>query len=246
MKYYLYTFSDNWADEMDLEGFAILTETEKDVALARIKKEFKNGGTLCFGTNEDNEYEDLDEILACITFKEISQTEYLSIKNAFESFSMGEIGPLRLSDLDDNIEEIQEEQFCYNCGGPLNNNNDDELCSDCENEQDEEDRYENEYNKQANEISKFIKDSYSLEESYSFDYLSNFIWKPTPNTEIHITIEEYDDGEEEIELTLKFKSKSNNYKNLEYDFFKVGHIWENPEKFLKPIITKYIKKAQNY
>ncbi len=48
MKYYLCTFADNWADEMDLTGFVILTEIEKDIAMAAMRKEYKHGGTVNF------------------------------------------------------------------------------------------------------------------------------------------------------------------------------------------------------
>lgn len=232
MKYYLYKFSDNWADEMDLEGFAILTETEKDIALSQIRKEYKRGGTICFGTNEDNEYDSLSDVMNTISFKEITAVEYNAIKKAFGKSSFGETGPLDFDFFEDD-EDDEEEEYCDHCGEELD---EDGECSNCD-----EDDYEEEYNSQANAISKFIKSEYGLEESSSSSHHSSFIWKPTPNTEIHITIDEYNDGEEEVELHLKYKGK-----DLRYEFFKVEHIYKNPGAYIKSLIKEFIEKAKKY
>lgn len=138
MKYYLYRFSDNWADEMDLEGFAILTQLEKDVALASIKKKFRHGGTIGFGTNEDNEYNSLSEVMACTTFKSITAVEYNAIKKAFGGTSMGETGPLDTCALGLKYDINDEDEVCCeNCGDTLDDD-DGPLCSDCELEEDDE------------------------------------------------------------------------------------------------------------
>jgi hypothetical protein len=235
MKYYLYKFSDNWADEMDLEGFAILTETEKDIALAKIRKEYKNGGTICFGTNEDNEYDSLSEVMATVSFKEIAAVEYNAIRKAFGTTHMGETGPLDAWDLDG--DEDDEVEYCDHCAGELDEEG---VCTNCEYE-DDDDKYEEQYNAQANAICKFIKSEYGLEETVRFDFHSNFVWKPTPSTEIHITIANFDDGEEEVELHLKFKGK-----DVRYEFLKVEDIWNNPGAHLRQLVKELIEKAKKY
>ena len=232
MKYYLYKFEDNWADEMDLEGFAILTETEKDIALARIRKEYKHGGTIGFGTNEDNEYDSLSDVMDTVSFKEITAVEYNAIKKAFGATSMGETGPLDTYDLDN-----EDEEYCEHCGEELD---EDGECPECDGE-DEEDDFEEEYNTQASAISKFIKSEYGLEETSSHDHHSNFVWKPTPNTEIHITVGEFDDGEEEVEVHLKYRGK-----DVRYEFFKVEDVWNNPGAHIRQLIKELIEKAKKY
>lgn len=53
-KFYLMKYSDNWADEMDVDGHTILTQEEYDqftLAAANVKHMY-----FCIGTNEDIEY----------------------------------------------------------------------------------------------------------------------------------------------------------------------------------------------
>ena len=240
MKYYLYRFSDNWADEMDLEGFAILTEIEKDIALAKIKKEYKHGGTIGFGTNEDNEYSSLSDVMATVSFKEITAVEYNAIRKAFGATYMGETGPLDVWDLDDDEDE-DDVEYCDNCGGELD---EDGECPDC----DEEDDYEEEFESNACEITNFIEKEYGIEQDPTTNFVGSgsvfarYIWKPTPNTEIHITIDSYcGDGEEEVELHLKYKGK-----DVRYEFFKVEDIYKNPGAHIRDLIKEFIEKAKKY
>lgn len=85
-KYFLVKFTDNWADEIDVDGFDTLTEEEV--------KEFKNRVTSYFdensepyiysiGTNEELEYYDAETLLSYFTFKEITKEEYDVIKKLF-------------------------------------------------------------------------------------------------------------------------------------------------------------------
>jgi len=242
MIYYLYTFSDNWADEMDLEGFAILTETQKDAAVANIRRRFKRGGTLSFGTNEDNEYDSLEDVMNCIDFKQISHQEYETIKKVFGSISMGETGPLNTYNLDEDEDDMEEDEMietCDNCGCELDDG-DDSLCEDCK-EEEEEEAQEQEYDANARKIYDFIKKEYGLEETPEGGFHSRFVWKPTPKTQIEITIGEFDDGEEEVELTLSLGSKE-----LQYEFFYVDDVYSNPSYHLKDVVKQMIEKAKKY
>lgn len=60
-KYYLVTFDFNWADEADFSGFAIYTEEQWKV-IEELRNKIKDDKriTLCFGTNEDQEYSGKD------------------------------------------------------------------------------------------------------------------------------------------------------------------------------------------
>lgn len=232
MKYYLYKFSDNWADEMDLEGFAILTEKEKDSKLAYIKKKFKKGGTISFGTNEDNEYDSLSDVLDCIEFKEISQADYNAVKRIFGDKSMGELGPLNY----ENDDFYDEENECENCGCYLDED-DDEMCDDCKREETEEFNY----NTHAAYIRDFIKNEYGLIETPDSNYHSKFIWKPTPKTEIEITISEFERGDEEVEITLRLGKRE-----LDYNSFDVIKVYDNPSRYIREEVKKVIEKAKKY
>lgn len=149
MKYYLYTFEDNWADEMDVQGFAVLTEDEKDMAIAQIKRQYKNGGTICFGTNEDNEYDDLDDVMDCVEFEEISQSEYSTLKKLFgESF--GELGPLDIYSLGEDSEDFDDEE-------------------------DEDDDYERDFEGEADKIVNFIKSEYGIETKEMSGYMDEWL-----------------------------------------------------------------------
>jgi len=244
MKYYLYKFSDNWADEMDLEGFAILTENQKDVALTKIKREFKKGGTISFGTNEDNEYENLNAIMGCIEIDTITSQQYHTMKSIFPDGYFGQLGPLDYDSLDEFPDDDNEDEaeLCSECGEELEEG-DDEFCASCQEDVDEEEEYEQLYYAQAKKICEFIRNEYGLEETSTSNCYSKFLWKPTNKTELEIEIQEYQDGndDEEVELTLRL-----NGKEMRYDFFKIDDICDNLELEFKKTIKEYIDKAKKY
>lgn len=217
MRYYLYKFADNWADEMDLEGFIALTEIQKDIALARIKKEFKRGGSIGFGTNEDNEYDSLEDVMNCISIKEISQSQYSTIISLFGT-SFGETGPISEYDIDSDYDD-----------------------EDYDDEEEEDLDEEDAYDSQAQKIVDFIKLEYGLEEGNSGNAYADFKWRPTTKTEIVITVGEYSGGDEEVELSLKL-----NGKDVDYESFNVDEVHDDPKGYLKEVITKFIEKAKKY
>jgi hypothetical protein len=58
----LIRYNDNWADEMDIFGIAIIAEEKWDAICTRIKETFEAQGIIYnIGTNEDIEYEDYDQ-----------------------------------------------------------------------------------------------------------------------------------------------------------------------------------------
>jgi hypothetical protein len=73
MKHYLVTWQDNWADEMDLEGFAIMTQDGWDKYEEVYTNALKLGTvTLGFGTNESNEYDEEAHFFSCLHKQEIT------------------------------------------------------------------------------------------------------------------------------------------------------------------------------
>ena len=84
--YVLVVFEDNWADEMDLEGFKVMRKSEWENTVKEFREEKEDsdyGITFCFGTNEDNEYDSVDEALDRFTVTEISDCDAEAVKNLF-------------------------------------------------------------------------------------------------------------------------------------------------------------------
>lgn len=78
---YLVRWEDNWADEMDLEGWKVMDQAELDAWKSRLEK--IGYCTLSFGTNEENEYESGREILNCCTIKTITDTDAEVLQRLF-------------------------------------------------------------------------------------------------------------------------------------------------------------------
>jgi hypothetical protein len=262
MKYYLYEFSDNWADEMDVQGFAPLTHIEKEIVEENINRKFRDGGSISFGTNEDNDYDDLEDVIACVSFTEISKSEYLTIKKLFGE-SYGELGPIdsseftSLVDIDsdfgecdecgDSLREEDDDRFCESCsneaegtcsecGDDLEDDDEDDMCAHCYSKNEFE---EAEYDKQAKAISKFIEDAFGINPESSYKFFRYFKWNPTPKAELEISIDEYENGEE-ISIILKQDGRQVKIQNLDVsEYF-------NRQTRLKGIIQEFLDKAKQY
>ncbi len=73
---FLVRFSDNWADEMDLEGWYVVhasDENELKQNLVPLKTKFPK--TISFGTNQYNEYIDREHLLAQYSWEDITYEE---------------------------------------------------------------------------------------------------------------------------------------------------------------------------
>jgi hypothetical protein len=84
-KYLLVKYSDNWADEIDVEGFHLFTAQEWEAYQAAIKEFFNSNDELCFGigTNEEIEYSDAEEYLDTLRANYISEQQYNVLKDLF-------------------------------------------------------------------------------------------------------------------------------------------------------------------
>lgn len=68
------TWDSNWADEMDISGFSIVSDQEaKD--LKKKLNERKTSFTICVGTNEDIDYDNGSDLLSELSFKKISDED---------------------------------------------------------------------------------------------------------------------------------------------------------------------------
>ncbi len=107
-KYYLLTFKANYADEFDVEGMRILTEREyknlqqvikesKEIEKHKIldESDFGYNYSICFGTNYDLDFRDIDDMVRKIKTKEITAEQY----NAFKAVDMSSFGETCVIDL---------------------------------------------------------------------------------------------------------------------------------------------------
>jgi hypothetical protein len=89
-KHFILKYNDNWADEMDISGFAVMTESERDEYFAVFKKVFDINGyyTFVVGTNEEVEYNTLQDFTNAFHMSEITEEE----AKVFSKFFGNEFG----------------------------------------------------------------------------------------------------------------------------------------------------------
>ena len=80
--YVLVKWSDNWADEMDLNGFRIYTESEWKDFRTKLSA-YKDGFTICVGTNEDIDYSNGKDLLKKMKVHKLSESDYATISRIF-------------------------------------------------------------------------------------------------------------------------------------------------------------------
>jgi len=76
----LVTFSDDYADEFDVNGMKLFTNEEWDAYCKFAREKVVWGQGLYFGTNEGIEYDSAEDYLRCFDAKEISDEEAETIK----------------------------------------------------------------------------------------------------------------------------------------------------------------------
>lgn len=83
MKYYLIKFHDNWADEMDIDGFAIISEKLWDLVV-KITAIVKNEPySLGFGTNQCIDYRSIADLMTRFEVCEPLDSDIKVIKSLF-------------------------------------------------------------------------------------------------------------------------------------------------------------------
>lgn len=75
----LLVYQDNWADEIDFESYCIMDVTEWEALKAKMFAEEaagdRDGVSVCFGTNEDNEYDSVEDLLEHVDERPITDAE---------------------------------------------------------------------------------------------------------------------------------------------------------------------------
>ncbi len=105
----LVKFKDNWADEMDIEGFFITTREDWEKRVATLKDNFPYGLTYTIGTNEEIEYCSPDAILNHYKVIDLCADEYSCLTNLFKNnHGFGFAGPL--AEIDDYVDALEEEE----------------------------------------------------------------------------------------------------------------------------------------
>ena len=100
-------FEDNWADEMDVQGFVILTEKRWEAYKASgIAKNRRF--SLCVGSNEDIEYQNGKELLKNIKVRPITNEEEKTITKIFGD-SFGTTNFLSYLESEDEYDEEEED-----------------------------------------------------------------------------------------------------------------------------------------
>jgi len=90
MKKLLVKFDSNWADEMDADGFQVMTEVEFEDYKKVVGKVFKvasvPGWSFGIGTNEEIEFESEQDFFRCVEPTEISDEDYETFKKYFTKY----------------------------------------------------------------------------------------------------------------------------------------------------------------
>lgn len=80
----LVKFEDNWADEMNVEGFNIFTKEEWETFKTKLENK-QSEFQVCIGTNEELEYSNGNDCLRHMTVSEISIAAAEIIEDAIGS-----------------------------------------------------------------------------------------------------------------------------------------------------------------
>jgi len=97
----LVKYEGNWADEMDISGHYVTTQEGYNDEVEVFKAMLEHDSiTYCVGTNEEIEYETIDELLECFTATPITFEEY-TVLTKLELDATGFVGPEAYIDSDD-------------------------------------------------------------------------------------------------------------------------------------------------
>lgn len=89
----LVKYDSNWADEMDIDGFKVLTNEQWEQYQKDFKKHFKEEGYIYYvGTNEEIEYNDFEEFRNDFNVSEITDEEAAVLEKLFANLSTNGYG----------------------------------------------------------------------------------------------------------------------------------------------------------
>ena len=108
----LVKWSDNWADEMDVEGFVIMDNSEWKEFQETAKK-VNSPISICVGTNEEIEYPNGDALLENITTKKLTSDEAKTITKFFGEYGGHDNFRYCLEDALEDEYEVETEEGYY-------------------------------------------------------------------------------------------------------------------------------------
>lgn len=102
----LLKFEDNWADEMDVAGYEVITLRQLEHFNKRVEAYFSENDSFeyYFGTNEFIEYNSAIELLSKYSVLTITETDYQTL-NKLGLLKFGIIGPFEIDYWDNFYEE---------------------------------------------------------------------------------------------------------------------------------------------
>lgn len=102
----LLKFQDNWADEMDVEGYEVITPEQLKYFNERVEAYFLENDILehYIGTNECIEYTSAIDLLSKYSVRDITEADYQTL-NKLGLLKFGIIGPFEIDYWDDFNEE---------------------------------------------------------------------------------------------------------------------------------------------
>jgi len=106
-EYVIARFNSNWADEFGIESYSILEKPEFEKLKAYLKT-IKTPITKCFGTNEEIEFENGQEVLDSIELEDISEDRARVICDTIgDSFGLVTLEDV-YENIGDDLEELDE------------------------------------------------------------------------------------------------------------------------------------------
>lgn len=106
----LVTWHDNWADEMTVEGFKIFDEAEWESYKQELKS-LEKRFSVCFGANEDIQYENGQELIDALTSKKLKNDEAKIIEKIFgDEYGFTQFANICVEDEEEDSEYQEEEE----------------------------------------------------------------------------------------------------------------------------------------
>lgn len=91
MEYLLIKYRDNWADEIDVEGFVVVKKSDWEALLNKMQAFFSARISWEFGigTNEEIYYSTFKEWEKTLKYTELSEVEFIIISKVFNAVGNG-------------------------------------------------------------------------------------------------------------------------------------------------------------
>ena len=108
MNHYMVRYSDNYADEINIDGLCFITQEEKDLFFENLGKINFRFAEFSIGSNMEIYYERRLDVLRAISFEPISHEDYVKFKTTIGSvgFAKKFIGFIEdLADMEDDEDE---------------------------------------------------------------------------------------------------------------------------------------------